>query len=89
LTLGISFENAFQNINEQRFGRMKRLQNLGTQIVDPQRYGPAHYQLVEDCIEAALLDRGLGATRDECRAVSNELSLGKNMVPGSTAREVP
>lgn len=66
-TLGIGdFEKMrSKNIGTKDFGRAKRLQELETQIVDPQRYGPAHYQLVEDCIEAALLDRGLGSPRDE------------------------
>lgn len=66
-TLGIGdFERMrSKNIGTKDFGRAKRLQELEAQIIDPQRYGPAHYQLVEDCIEAALLDRGLGSPRDE------------------------
>lgn len=66
-TLGIGdFERMrSKNIGTKDFGRAKRLEELEAQIIDPQRYGPAHYQLVEDCIEAALLDRGLGSPRDE------------------------
>lgn len=45
--------------------RLQRLEELERHIADPKRYRGATYQLVEDCIEAALLVRGLGSPRDE------------------------
>lgn len=45
--------------------RMLELKELDDQIVDAERYERSDYQLVEDCLQTALLARGLGAKREE------------------------
>lgn len=56
--------------DENRLGprdlkRQQELQQLETEISDPDRYQGALYQLAEDCLSAALLARGLEKPRTE------------------------
>jgi tetratricopeptide (TPR) repeat protein len=45
--------------------RLAELEELESQIADPSRYTNARFQLVEDCLEVALLARGLERPRAE------------------------
>jgi hypothetical protein len=45
--------------------RLVQIQELDKQIADPSRYQGARYQLVEDCLQSALLARGLERSRNE------------------------
>lgn len=47
------------------FERAQQLEELEIQIEDQSRYSGVELQLIEDCIEAALLARGLGKPRTE------------------------
>ena len=45
--------------------RLAELQEMDSLISDPKRYQGAEYQLAEDCLQTALLARGLGRPRTE------------------------
>jgi hypothetical protein len=45
--------------------RLQRLEQLEQYIADVKRYQDSAYQLIEDCIEAALIARSLGSSREE------------------------
>jgi tetratricopeptide (TPR) repeat protein len=48
--------------------RLRRLAELDAQITDPTRYEGARYSLAEDCLNSALLARGLERNRHEVEA---------------------
>jgi len=49
----------------QDTARLQELEELERQIADPEYYGGENYQLVEDCLRAAILTRGLEGARSE------------------------
>jgi hypothetical protein len=49
----------------QDAGRIIELEELDHQLENSERYEGAHYQFVEDCINTAILARGLGRSRTE------------------------
>ena len=64
-TLNINgFEESTKEIGPKDLSRKKELEKLETNIVDVNRYKGVEYQLVEDCLQSALLSRGLEDSRD-------------------------
>jgi hypothetical protein len=75
LELAISTLNidGYTNESESKPGpndvaRIAQLDEIDKQVADPSRYENARYQLVEDCLQGALLARGLERPRHEIDA---------------------
>ncbi len=63
-TLNIEgFEESTKEIGPHDLSRKKKLEKLETNIADVDRYKGVEYQLVEDCLQSALLSRGLEDSR--------------------------
>ena len=63
-TLNIEgFEESTKEIGPHDLSRKKKLEKLEANIADVGRYKGVEYQLVEDCLQSALLSRGLEDSR--------------------------
>jgi hypothetical protein len=85
-TLGIE---GIRNENKPRVGprdtaREAELEELDKQVADPSRYVHARFQLVEDCLQGALLARGLERPRGE---VEGRLERAARLALETTSRQ--
>ena len=65
LNLSEIFKRKIQSVGRNDAERLEKLSELESKINNPNRYSEFDFQLVEDCIEAAILSRMLEKPRDE------------------------
>ncbi len=65
LNLSNAYKNRITKVGPNDAVRLKKLEELEKNIINPNRYSDYDFQLIEDCLEVAVLSRMLEKPRDE------------------------